>query len=89
MRGFVLPNRLVNPIILGNRREDDCRLLFLVADVVEDKTTENGAECSADHSHAELDNDLHRYHLPPQASIPAGGAAVWKLYQSVSSRASD
>ena len=46
-------------IILGNKLGNSCRLLLLVADVVEDKTAYDGSKCACDHSHAELNEDVH------------------------------
>lgn len=54
-----MPNRSTIPIILGNWCGDNCRLLLSGADVVEDQPADDGIDCSADHSHAELDNNIH------------------------------
>ena len=38
-----------------------------IADVVEEQTAENSTDEATDHIHAKLNEDFHKYHLPPQA----------------------
>ena len=51
--GFVLPNRLVIPIVWGTWLEFCYRLPFLLADVVEAETAENSTDETPNHIHAE------------------------------------